>query len=209
MYLTKALALRSHFGLQNGWIHQHSDVEYARSFVTTPGASTSAVSQLVKLKNKFWGIGLRTGLDGEWKLGYGFSLLGKVAGSILSGRTNSRKSQYSAVDYHPQDLGQSYYTEVYRDTDKVKHLSPGLETAFGLNWGMCLGNSNMYLGFNVNWESQYWWNQFHYLMPAIVQDVGTDGSVLTYTEVHSTQYPFDNDGALNLEGITVKARFDF
>lgn len=211
LYLTKALALRTHVGLQNGWIHQKSDITYARSFTYAPGNANQPVDQLAKLKNKFWGIGLRTGVDGEWQLGYGFSMVGKLAASLLTGRTNSRFSQYSSIANNSlEPLGTALYTEVYRDTDKIRHLSPGLQGVLGLNWGTCLGNcDDMYFGININWESQYWWNQFHYLMPEFIHDIASGGNNPTYREGHYMRYPFDNDGALNLEGVTIEARFDF
>lgn len=210
IYLTKAVALRPHVGVQNGWIHQKSDITYVRSFNEAP-AETDAnnVDQLVKIKNKFWGLGLCSGLDGEWKLGYGFSFLGKLAAALLSGRTNSSKSQYSSIN-NPQlgDLGSSSYTEIYRDTDRIRHLSPGLDCALGLNWGSCMGTDSMYLGFSINWESMYWWNQFHYLRPsAAIIDVEGDNE--NYRELHLNEYPEVNDGALNIEGLTVRAKFDF
>jgi hypothetical protein len=38
------------------------------------------------MKNNFWGVGLRGGLDTQWGLGKGFSIYGKLALSVLWGK---------------------------------------------------------------------------------------------------------------------------
>lgn len=206
LYLTKALALRPHFGLQNGWIHQKSNVIYARS-LSFLSAADRPVDQLVKMKNKFWGLGMRAGISGQWQLGAGFSVLGKLAGSILSGRTNASTSQYSAINNSIAGIDSGGYTQIYQDTDRIRQLAPGLESSLGLEWGTCMGSDTMYFGLTMSWESMYWWGQFRFIQPEYIQHAG-NGSNYSYRNAHYNKYPF-SDGALNIEGVTIRAKFDF
>lgn len=208
LYLTKALAIRPHFGLQNGWIHQKVNVEYARSLNVQPVAAnnnTRPLDQRATLTSKFWGVGIRTGFGGEWQLGAGFSVMGKLAGSLLSGRTNSRRVQDSAANATLGGIGTSSFTRVVNVSDRVREFSPGLDTSLGINWGTCMGcDDSMYFGLSLNWESIYWWGQFRFLQPNAVAPANS----ATLAQSLRDNYPFQ-DNALNIEGFTAKAKFDF
>ena len=210
LYLTKAVALRPHVGLQNGWIHQKAEVAYARSLniIPTEGLNTRPLDQLVKLDNKFWGIGFRTGIDGEWQLGYGFSVLGRVAASILSGRTNARRTQYSQTNATLDEFGGAEYLKIQNVSDRINDFAPGLDTSLGVNWGTCLSNDTMYLGLSLNWESIYWWGQFRFLQPELKTNTIAGATTFDYRGGLRESYPF-SDSALNIEGLTAKLQFDF
>lgn len=192
MYLTKAVSLRPHFGLQNSWIHQKMRVRYMRSLATGSG---NTPDQAVDSNNKanFWGIGMCAGLDSSWQVGGGFSFLGKVAGALLSGRTNARRVD-SAVT-----TGREFF-RTGNSVDRVDQIVPGLDTALGLNWGTCLSQGSMFLSFSLAWETMFWWQQFQFLRPQF-------GTSSTYTNQFD-EYPFTNN-TLIIEGFSISGRFDF
>lgn len=190
LYLTKALALRTHFGLQNGWIHQKMNVRYERTANTYQANN----GELVRGTSKFWGFGLRTGLDGEWMLGGGWSVVGKAAASALTGRSNNRRVQSSrrpGLDY----------LRSFNISDRRGQIAPGCEGLLGLSWGSCLGCQDMYIGFTAAWEFMYWFSQMNFLRPAGLENDAT-------VQDASEEYPFSS-GLLKIEGISIKGRFDF
>lgn len=190
LYFTKAVALRTHFGLQTGWIHQSMGVSYER----TANAYQANNGELVNGKSDFWGFGLRTGLEGEWMLGYGFSILGKSAISALSGRTQARRLQSSrrpGLDY----------LRSFSIRDRNSQIAPSCEGLIGLSWGSCLGCDNMFLSFSANWEFMYWFSQMNFLRPAGLENNTT-------VQDASEEYPFSS-GLLKIEGVSIKGQFDF
>lgn len=86
----KSFFIQPYFGLQNGWIHQKSEILYSRYLALGVSVANQFKDQVVRMTNNFWGIGVVTGIKGSWLLGAGFHLLADVTGSLLRGRTTNR-----------------------------------------------------------------------------------------------------------------------
>lgn len=215
MYLTKALALRPHIGIRNGWIYQKATVIYSDSLNSVDGFDAGnqiPQNQKVNLNRRFWGIGIRTGMDGEWKIGYGFSILGKVAGSLLSGRSRTSWAQDMSINTYTtspvgRDINRVQWHRIAYASDRLKQLSPCLENSIGVMWGMCFDNDNKYFGLKANWESTYWWSQAEFMRPAAAYWGGL-AQQPALADVFAHDYP-EGDGAINLEGVSISAVFEY
>jgi hypothetical protein len=83
-FTSRWLTLRPHMGLRGAWIKQSYDIEYETLNSTFPVVASSESE--VDMKNKFWGVGIRGGLDTRWGFCGNWSIYGNMAISILYGR---------------------------------------------------------------------------------------------------------------------------
>ena len=96
-FVSRGLALKPFIGMRSGWIHQTYNMSFiAFNFPTDPSAISRQI--FIHMKNNFWGIGVRAGLDTQWFLGKGLSVFGNAAFSFLNGRFHTR---YKLVDQKP------------------------------------------------------------------------------------------------------------
>lgn len=85
------LGLRPHAGLIFASLNQHLHI--ALSGGVTRGMPRTVLDNSNYLTNDFWGIGVRTGCDGVWRLGQGFSIYGDAAVSVLYGEFNIKQDE--------------------------------------------------------------------------------------------------------------------
>jgi hypothetical protein len=85
-FVSSWLALKPHGGLTTVWIHQRNTAEYLQYQIAmiTPYVTDASVS----MRNNFWGIGLRAGIESQWGIRCGWSLFGDASASILYGYFN-------------------------------------------------------------------------------------------------------------------------
>lgn len=190
--------VRPHVGIQNGWIHQKVQTLYQRSLEDTTPATEVFRDQLSNMSNNFWGIGLRAGLEGVYRLKHGFQFLGKVSGSLLTGRTKNRRTQ--STDFQ----GGKDFQRVYNATSQEFQYAPGIQAFIGLDWNTKLSyNSSSVIGFSTGWEMNYWWGQFKFLKPK-----ASPASTVPVDRIYFRDYP-NASGPLYIEGVTVRGYYDF
>lgn len=180
-YITKALSLRPHCGLSGGWIIQRfaSKVSHVLVEDDVPDPEMNFHG-----KNNFWGIGPRVGIHGQWHiLNSHWSVLGKAAGDLLLGQTN----------VHSLSKEESPLLNI---TDKFSQVVPHVQLFLGIDWGSCFKCDKYYLGLNAGWEVNYYWNQF---------SLATQPA----DDVIGIPYPFVNDHALEMSGVTINFHFDY
>jgi hypothetical protein len=181
-YLTQQLSLRPHWGLRGGWINQNFTAGYSLPLMAGSYAAWS-----FRGKNDCWGIGPRIGLNGEWHIASGFSVLGKASGSLLSGNTKVKYTTlFLGTGQDTMSLDREYNRRVYT-------MSPNVQIFLGLNWGGCF-NNEAYVGLDAGWEINYYWDQFK--MPLGINTVTPPNTV-------------SNNAPVVMEGLTVNAHFDF
>lgn len=80
--------LRPYVGLRSAWIRQHANIGYTGGIfqigILSAGVPLEGTDG-VHLKNDFWGLGPRLGVEPRYTLGCGFSLYGNAAVSGLLG----------------------------------------------------------------------------------------------------------------------------
>jgi hypothetical protein len=144
--LSETLSVRFFGGASVLWF----DAESEQSFYALglPVAGLGEAYNKVEAEAMYFGI--RAGLDAEMKLKHGFSLLGKAAGSLLTGELDT--STLSAADAGRD--GVLTRPEVFGNTkNSSPRLVPGLELEAGVAWEKkLLDNLNLklFLGYQFS-----------------------------------------------------------
>lgn len=187
-YVSRYLQLRPHVGFKGSWQKQFFNITYdetSGSQTTPPPAIGDSVTSLMNQSQFFWGVGIRAGLDTSWYFTRSFSLVGNVAISGLWGqfkvdRSNTCHDNTVNVFVH----GASAPFHVHNNFHTIK---PVIEGFVGLRWETYTCDNAFHFAFDAGWEIQ-WWSQQNQFFKFNVEGDGGD---------------------LNLQGLTIKARFDF
>lgn len=181
-FVSKWLTLRPHFGLRNAWVNQTYRQRYNGLFDSTTGILRN------EEKCKFWGIGLRGGLNNQWGMGHGFSLYGDLAVSLLFGRFHIDENQ----DFEATDGGTSFTALDWKN--KFTACRAVTDLAAGVRWAQYFSRDRFYLRLQAGWEQHLFFsqNQFDHVFGGI-------GVPLT----------FSNQGDLSYNGLTLSALFAF
>ena len=172
-YLGTKLTFMPFAGLRSGWLDQKFNV-------TNDQAGTVAITST---ESDSWLIGPRFGINGSWHLGEGFRIFTNIAASLFYQHFKMNLKYYAADSTVLQ----------YNNRDKDTQLTPNVELAVGLAWGMYLANNDWHIDLLAGYEFHHFWNQnkMRTLYDAIINNVITT--------------PAD----LMLQGLTITARLDF
>lgn len=148
--VSQYLSLRPFIALRTGWIHQQYRLFFQApninlSPISTPPSGEGNGREIVALmKNNFWGIGPRAGLNTQWLLGRGISIYGNAAFSMLTGRF---KVRYKLIDQKPvltQEIvafgltievnTSPVFNDSYENTNRVNSTATTADLALGLRW---------------------------------------------------------------------------
>jgi hypothetical protein len=144
------VTLRAFGGLRYADIENHDKAHYR---VAAPSGSTSSGAQEIaqlRVKSDFSGLGPRAGIDGEVRLGSGFSIVGTIAGSVLAGSFDQKMT----VDQRVLGVTGAVVSGTF-DEHKVagKHrVVPELDTRLGLSYGFSFTQEtaiNVEVGYEV------------------------------------------------------------
>ena len=151
-YITKALAWQPLLGVRFASLDQSLNAHFGENLVNT-------LSRYIAyhIANRFWGLGPRIGMDGKWTLPHNVGFTGLIAGCLLYGQTTVHQHLYGTL---PTTFAP--FEEIGFEKSSKYMLAPSVQLALGLDWGMYLNKEKMYLGLNLGWEFNYWWNQFHF-----------------------------------------------
>ncbi|MFI5335032.1 MAG: Lpg1974 family pore-forming outer membrane protein, partial [Chlamydiales bacterium] len=130
-FVSKWLTLRPHMGVRGAWVRQKMGVEYAGGNVATPYQTLLAGANSLdfeSMKNNFWGVGLRGGLDSNWGLGCGFSIYGKLALSAVWGKFKVSE----VANVQNENTGTS--AAVMNIQDRFSVMRPIADMALGLRY---------------------------------------------------------------------------
>ncbi len=192
-FVSKWLTLRPHMGLRGAWVRQKFGVEYAGGNVATPYSATALTGansvDFETMKNNYWGVGIRGGLDTQWGLGSGWSLYGKLALSILWGKF--KVSEEAEV----QNETTGTEADVMTIRNKFTVMRPVADLALGLRYDTTFSDDSWGMGFWAGWETHYFWGQ-----NKLFKFVG-DGAHTSILD--------ENDGDLAVGGVNVGLSFDF
>ncbi|NGX49994.1 MAG: hypothetical protein K940chlam5_01603, partial [Candidatus Anoxychlamydiales bacterium] len=104
------------FGIKAAWIDQDFHIRYYDNSVLR--------KENIFLKNDFWGAGLRGYYEGQFLLGSGFCIYGKMAFALLFGKFDiSQQAEFS------QTGAWNYKTE-----DSFYSVQPNAELGLGFSW---------------------------------------------------------------------------
>ncbi len=182
VYLTKSIAVRPHWGARGGTLHQ----KFKDNFSGLLSGASSA--ETFNGRNNYWGVGPRTGVNGEWHMSRSFSILGKAAGALLYGKTQVKNEHQTLAS------GGTVFVLERQYKDNFYQLVPNLQLALGLQWQTCFWCEKMFFKMSASWETNYWWNQFNipYSTAALTAPMPTVGNQ-----------------PLTMEGLTLNFELDF
>lgn len=131
----RRLSLHPLAGVRGVWIDQNLKVDYF-------GGTLGTV--LTDNKINCRGGGVRAGLDTEWELCYGFSLLARSNLNLL----------WSSFKVNQINRGPS----INSIRDSICTIMPVVELFLGLVWERLFCNSSYYVNAHLGWEEQYFLN---------------------------------------------------
>jgi hypothetical protein len=201
-FVSKWLTLRPHAGLRSAWLHQRSKVTYS-GLIDESGTSVTN-EQIptidVGLKNNFWGMGPRAGLDAQWGLGCGWSLYSELAASLLLGHFNIFEIQEPAIDT-TTGLGVTGSSETFQE--KYRAMRAAFDLAMGLRYQQLFACDRFGLMVQLGWEQHLFINQNQLIRLA------TSHTVHPSTVNGYAFTPVTNQGDLGTQGVTLTVEFDF
>lgn len=184
-FISRYLTLRPFIGFKGSWQRQDYHVKYQ--------ITESTLTSLLSMKNdqSFWGIGLRTGMNTAWRFTQTWSIYGNLALSALWSqfevdRVDTRYDTSNAGGQNNPPLNTTI-TNIHFE-DNFHTIKGILELGIGMRGEWWFLEDRYHFLVQAGWEQQLWLNHNQ------------------LAKVYSTQ---SAHGDLILQGLTIKARFDF
>ncbi len=196
-YTSKWLTLRPHMGLRAAWIKQKHDFYYDGTNSDYP--VVDATNDVAAMKNNFWGLGVRGGLDSRWGIGCGFSFYGNLAISILYGRFSVGINENIDVSGSCEDdvlTGVTNFTDGLRCSRAATDLALGFMYEHCFQRGCAPNKSDVHMALSIAWEHHIFFNQNQLWR------------VTRPSSDHNQAFGHER-GDLTFQGWTFSARFDF
>jgi hypothetical protein len=189
-YVSKWLTLRPHAGFRNAWLRQRFNVNYNNGTIS-PSLTGQHLS--ARMRNNFWGMGVRGGLDAHWLLGGSMSVFSDLAAAILFGHFKIEQTETrSSVSPGQPRLNVEEWFRAARAS---------LDLAAGLCYEDLFCHDRYGLMFRLAWEQHLFFNQNQ-----LMKFPTASGAV---TGQHYPGLLVSNDGDLSTQGVTFSVRFDF
>ncbi len=190
-FVSKHLTLRPHGGLRTYWLKQKLEVEYNN--FTSFGLPNEVE---VESKDRWWGIGLETGLDTQWNLGAGVSLFGNIAAAIVYGFHHLKfEDEDTPARSNGNNNSSSLPNGVFADVrNRYRVSQPVLDILGGVRWDNMFTDDRFHLGIQLAWEHHIYFDQ---------------NQLMVFTDDFNFGKFFANQGNLTLQGWTFSMRFDF
>lgn len=184
-YVSQFLMLRPHFGFKGTWQNQDWRTRYfAGDYQLTLASNTHETLSgpyRVHQKSKYYGVGIRAGLDTAWHFTTNWSLFGDISWTAMWSRYRLKR-QDTVDDKLTGEKQRNFNTR--SNFYDIKYVG---ELHFGLRWETWFSDDNYHIQLQAGWEEQIWINH------------------MTYIQVGTPAPYFD----LTLHGLTVMLRFDF
>lgn len=180
-YVSRYLVFKPHFGLRGGSINQHFSVDYGGGYASSGITGCSACSSVTcptmgsgrtihHGDNDFRGIGVRAGIDTDWIVGKGWSLLGSISASMLSGKFSISQNMIlpqgitcpdllTCVNANCQNAASVVsLIDGYDFNDEFYQNIPNLEMSLGLSWDRKFDKDRYCFRVEAAYEFIAWWN---------------------------------------------------
>lgn len=179
-FVSKWLTLKPHAGFRTAWINQKDRIKY-KGLSENPAATGE-----VDMKCKYWGLGVNAGLNTQWGLACGFSLIADYSASLLYGYFNSFHNENMILG----DVSTNDFT--FRDFYHVGRIIT--DFLIGLRYDYLFDNETYHLGIQAGWEHHMYFGQNQFIRFSASDAPGNF---------------FANQGDLTLQGFSAQVRFDF
>lgn len=164
-FISKWVTLRPFFGLRADWLRQKFRTSYGSNTITS--GDLLPINQSTNQRNKWWGIGITSGLNTQWSFCNGFSIYGNAATAIEYGL---QKLQLSESGGTTVSFNRSYHI-----------CRPILDLQLGLGWDYNFCEDGFHFGLKLGWENHVYFDQSRFLSyNTINYSDNTSGGSLTY-----------------------------
>ena len=159
--LSRRFCLNPTFGIRSIWLFQNAKATYK-------GGSFNAGTDHIKMKNHFYGIGPRVGLEPRLRLGSGFSLYGEGALALFYGHfeVSQRETFASDTQRHMHDHDASF-----------RWIA---DLAAGLSWEHLFNCATLALDLGVDYLFFNHQNKWHRGVQHVPHHRGTDLTLWGY-----------------------------
>ncbi len=150
-WINKLLVLHPFLGIKGGWIDQSIQSKWQNPDL--PSSEFFNVGT-ENLKNNYWGIGPRAGINTKWNLSSGqsqFYFFGDFSGAIMWGH-------WSFVDVFQNDLLQ----QVFVDLQNINSGSSMMQTFMGFGWNVNFSQNRYRFSIKLGYEMQFWLDQLQF-----------------------------------------------
>jgi hypothetical protein len=177
-YATDSLSLTPQIAIRTGWIRQKFNLEYLG------GNFPEGEDLLIRMKNKYWGIGPKAGLAGKWKIIKGFSLFAEGAATLLFGEFYLHQDE-DTLGTKEKLLGIHH---IFRSS------APILEAAAGLRWESFFSGRFNRLKLELAWDQMLFFSQ---------------NQLMHFLDENSQGLFASNQADLSIAGVQLAIRLDF
>lgn len=130
--------------LSSVWIHQKFHFDLSGG----PGLSgLSVIDDSIHMKNDFWGIGPKVGMNTLWNLGWGFGICGNFNFSLLWGIFNITQEENTTY------FGTIPITYLDIDHNKFHALRLNCNLFLGMRWDKMFGANRRHFFLEAGWET--------------------------------------------------------
>ncbi len=149
--INKSLTLHPFLGIKGGWIDQSIKTKWFN-----PALSSSEFFNIgtENLKNNYWGIGPKAGINAKWNLfstQSQFYLLGDFSGALMWGH-------WSFGDVFQNDISE----QISVDLQNINSGSSMLRTFMGFGWDANLSQNRYRFSIKLGYEMQFWLDQLQF-----------------------------------------------
>lgn len=185
-YVGTKLTFRTIMGARFAWFTQMAEQVFASHGILH--AEAAAIDNYIMKQNfASWGAGLLAGLNTNWLLGSGFSMVGNGSFDILYTRVQASNTKFS------WDVPISLPQTLKIPSDRPDFLMPHVNLEFGFAWGSYFDCYNWHIDFAATYGFQVFWgaNLFR----------NFDANIAVFNQ--------EPNGNLYIHGANVSARLDF
>lgn len=169
------------FGICALWLNQ--DFRHQLNNVETLGNTQAGGLQgfdaFTHSKVKFWGVGPSCAFEGEWNLGWGFGIIGKIGATLACGehstRTHSVENELQENENGPPSVG-IHYNNV---RGKGERIRPVVQMFLGLSYEKCFIPGSLAGKVNLGYESLYFMEQILQIHGLGASDLSLSGLTLS------------------------------
>jgi len=148
----------------------------------------TVVDDSIQMKNDFWGIGPKLGINTLWDLGWGFGICGDFNLSLLYGFFDITQNEAATF--------RGTVPNTFLDIERNKFHLPRLnfDLFLGMRWDRMFCSNRCHLLFEAGWENLIFLGQIQ-----LMRFVNQDNSGINVT----------SKGDLALQGLSMRATFTF
>ena len=178
-YVGTRLSTNLTAGLDAYWINEYYDKTASGFSGTNPSEITTPDSFALYLTTKAWSLGPKFGLDTNWMLGYGISVLANLSASLVY--TSYYDLTFTAI------VNSITTTSSY--PKNLNTLRPVTSMFLGLGWAQGFGEENYHLCLSAGWDFKLLWDY------SMIDFMGTRGNTASSN--------------LTLQGLNIKLGLGF